>query len=57
MLGWTLLTMAWFYHRRHLLPVVIAHAVTNGAILAFVVLCDDRFHDATGKPISLWFFV
>ena len=57
MLGWTLLTMAWFYYRGHLLPVVIAHAVTNGAIMAFVVLFDERFHDGAGVPIRLWFFV
>ena len=57
MLGWTLLTMAWFYHRRHLMALVIVHAVTNGSILAFVVLCDGRFLDAAGRAISLWFFV
>jgi hypothetical protein len=57
MLAWTLLTMAWFYYRGHLLPVVIAHAATNGAIFAFVVLCDGKLHDASGVPISLWFFL
>jgi hypothetical protein len=57
MLGWTLLTMAWFYHRGHLLPVVIAHAVTNGAIFAFVVLFDGKLLDASGAPIALWFFL
>jgi hypothetical protein len=57
MLAWTLLTMAWFYYRRHLLPVVIAHAVTNGAIFVFVVLCDGAFLDASGAPIGLWFFL
>lgn len=57
MLAWTLLTMAWFYHRRHLLPIVIAHAVTNGAIFVFVATCDGRFTDASGAPIPLWFFL
>jgi CAAX protease family protein len=57
MLGWTLLTMGWFYHRRHLAPLVLVHAVTNSAIFAFVVLFDRRFHDAAGAPISLWFFL
>lgn len=57
MLAWTLLTMAWFYYRGHLLPVVIAHAATNGAILAFVVLFDGAFTDGSGVPIPLWFFV
>ncbi len=57
MLVWTLLTMAWFYYRKHLAPLVIAHAVTNGSIFAFVVLCDGVFHDAEGVPIPLWFFL
>lgn len=57
MFAWTLLTMAWFYHRQHIAPLVLVHAVTNGAILAFVVLCDGVFHDGAGRPIPLWFFV
>jgi len=57
MAAWTLLTMAWFYHRRHLMGLVVAHAVTNGAIFAFVLTCDGRFTDAAGAPISLWFFI
>ncbi|MGH0029062.1 MAG: CPBP family glutamic-type intramembrane protease [Myxococcota bacterium] len=57
MLAWTLLTMAWFYHRGHLLPLVIVHAVTNGAIFAFVLLFDGRFQDGQGVPIPLWFFL
>jgi CAAX prenyl protease-like protein len=54
---WTLLTMAWFYHRRHIVPLIVVHAVTNGAIFLFVVLCDGRFTDAAGAPIDLWFFI
>ena len=57
MAGWTLLTMAWFYHRRSLMALVVAHAVTNGAIFLFVLACDGRFTDAAGAPISLWFFI
>lgn len=57
MLAWTLLTMAWFYTRKHLLALVIVHAVTNGAIFAFVVLCDGRIRAADGTPIPLWFFL
>ena len=57
MLGWTLLTMAWFYHRKHIAPLVLVHAVTNGAILAFVRCFDGVFRDASGAPISLWFFL
>jgi CAAX protease family protein len=57
MFGWTMLTMAWFYRRGHLAPMVLVHAVSNGAIFAFVVLFDGVFRDAAGAPISLWFFL
>jgi len=57
MLAWTLLTMAWFYWRRHIVPLIIVHAVTNGAIFAFVLLCDERFRDGQGSPIGLWFLL
>ena len=57
MLGWTLLTMAWFYHRKHIAPIVLVHAVTNAAIFAFVCAFDRVFHNASGAPISLWFFL
>jgi len=57
MLGWTLLTMGWFYTRGHLAPLVLVHAVTNGAIFAFVLRFDGVFRDAAGAPISLWFFL
>ena len=57
MLTWTLLTMAWFYRRGHLAPLVLVHAVTNAAIFAFAVGWDGRFTDAAGKPISLLFFL
>lgn len=57
MLGWTLLTMAWFYYRRHLAALVLTHAVTNGAIFLFVVAFDERLVDAQGRPIPLWFFL
>jgi CAAX prenyl protease-like protein len=57
MLAWTLLTMAWFYRRRHIVPLILVHAVTNGAIFAFVLLCDGRFRDGQGAPIGLWFLL
>jgi CAAX prenyl protease-like protein len=57
MLAWSLLTMAWFYHRGHILPLVIAHAVTNAAIFLFVLLFDGKFTDGAGVPIPLWFFL
>ena len=57
MFAWTLLTMAWFYHRRHLAPIILAHAVTNGAVLVFVLLSDGRFVGADGRPIPFWFLL
>lgn len=57
MAAWTLLTMAWFYHRRHIVPLVLVHAVTNGAILLFVWLSDGHIRDAAGELVDLWFLV
>jgi CAAX prenyl protease-like protein len=57
MFAWTLLTMGWFYRRQHIAPLVLVHAVTNGAIFAFVLAFDGAFRDASGAPISLWFFL
>jgi CAAX prenyl protease-like protein len=54
---WSLGTMLWFYHRKHIVPLVIVHAVTNFSIFAFAVLANDRFLDGAGNPISLWFFI
>ena len=57
MFAWTMLTMGWFYLRRHLAPIVLVHAVTNAAIFVFVIAYDGHFRDASGQPISLWFFL
>lgn len=57
MFVWAVGTQLWFYHRKALLPLVVVHAATNLAILAFVVVADGRFQDAAGQPISLWFFI
>ena len=54
---WTLLTMAWFFHRRHIAPLILVHAVTNGAILLFVALSDGRVQDLGGQLVDLWFLV
>ena len=54
---WTLLTMAWFFHRRHIGPLILVHAVTNGAILLFVALSDGRVRDLGGQLVDLWFLV
>jgi CAAX protease family protein len=57
MLAWTLLTMAWFYRRKHVAPLVLVHAVSNAAIFAFVCAFDGAFRNVSGAPISLWFFL
>ena len=57
MLLWTLLTMFWLYHRKHILSLILVHAVTNGSILAFAVFGDGRVRDVTGELVNLWFFV
>jgi CAAX prenyl protease-like protein len=57
MFVWALGTMLWFYHRKHIVPLIVVHAVTNLAIFGFVVLFDGRLLDGAGEPISLWFFI
>ncbi|MDH3520561.1 MAG: CAAX prenyl protease-related protein [Myxococcales bacterium] len=57
MLAWTLLTMSWLYHRRHIAPLILVHAVTNAAIFFFVLLSDGRFVSADGQPLAFWFFL
>lgn len=54
---WIVGTQLWFYHRRHLLPLVIVHAVSNLSIFGFVLLANERLTDASGAPLSLWFFL
>jgi CAAX prenyl protease-like protein len=56
-IGWILLTQAWFYHRKHLLPLVLVHAVSNLSIFLFVVLADGKLTNPDGSPLSLWFFL
>ena len=54
---WVALTNLWFYWRRDLLSVVVVHGVTNAAILAAAVLGEGVLTNASGEPLSLWFFV
>jgi CAAX prenyl protease-like protein len=56
-IGWIVLTQLWFYRRRHLLPLVLVHALSNLAIFVFVLLADGRFQNPDGSPLSLWFFL
>ena len=56
-LAWIVGTQLWFYHRKQLASLVIVHASSNLAILAFVALFSGTFADGAGNPIDLWFFV
>jgi CAAX prenyl protease-like protein len=56
-IAWVVVTMLWFYYRKNLMSLVIAHAGSNLGILAFVILQSGRWVDADGNPIGLWFFV
>jgi CAAX prenyl protease-like protein len=47
----------WLYRRRHLGAVVVAHAVTNGSILAAVLLAPRWLTDPAGQPLNLLYFL
>ena len=55
--AWIVITQLWFYHRKHLMPLVISHAASNISVFLFVVFGNERFHDPQGNPVSLWFFL
>lgn len=57
MSAWSLATQLWFYHRKHIAPLILIHATTNLSIFLFAVLANDRMLDGQGNPISLWFFI
>jgi len=54
---WVAITNLWFYWRRDLLSVIVVHGVTNAAILVIATFGEGWFTDASGAPLSLWFFV
>ncbi len=54
---WILGTQLWFYRRKHIVALVIVHAVTNLAIFLCVVFGSGRIRDASGQAIDLWFFL
>jgi CAAX prenyl protease-like protein len=54
---WIVLTQLWFYRRRHLLPLVLVHAVSNLSIFLFVLIADGKLRDPDGSALSLWFFL
>jgi CAAX prenyl protease-like protein len=54
---WIVVTQIWFYHRKHLVPMVVTHAASNFSIFLFVVFANGKMRDALGNTISLWFFL
>jgi CAAX prenyl protease-like protein len=54
---WIVLTQLWFYRRRHLLPLVLVHAVSNLSIFLLVLIADGKLRDPDGSALSLWFFL
>ena len=53
---WVVLSSLWFYRRGHIGAVVLLHATTNAAILAFVVGMGGELR-VGGRLIDLWIFV
>lgn len=53
---WVVLTNLWFYRRGHIGSVILVHAVTNAAILVWVLLAGGEI-SVGGDTLSLWFFV
>ena len=47
---WAAVTNLWFYHRRHVMAVVVVHAVANASILVAAIA-------APALGIDLWYFV
>lgn len=45
----------WLYHRGHIVPLVISHAVANLTIFVATVLASGRLTDAQGRVIDLWY--
>lgn len=53
---WIVLSNWWFYRRGQLGSVIVVHAVTNAAILLFVVAMGGELM-VGGRTIDLWIFV
>jgi CAAX prenyl protease-like protein len=54
---WVAATNLWFYWRRDILALIVVHGVTNATILLIAIFGGGRWMDASGAPLSLWFFV
>ena len=55
--AWIVLTQLWFYHRKHITPLVIVHFASNFTIFLCVVLGNGKLTDSEGNPLLLWFFL
>jgi membrane protease YdiL (CAAX protease family) len=53
---WIVISNWWFYRRGHLGAVIVVHAVTNAAILCFVVAMGGELR-VGDRLIDLWIFV
>jgi len=47
----------WLYRRKHIGSLILAHAVTNGALFLLVVLGSGRLPNGEGGFLDLWFFL
>jgi CAAX prenyl protease-like protein len=54
---WVVGTQLWFYHRKHLMALVVVHAASNLSIFFCALAAAGRLTDRTGAPLDLWFFL
>lgn len=45
----------WLYHRGHIVPLIVSHAVANATIFILTVTASGRFADAQGRVLDLWY--
>lgn len=55
MLAWAMLTNLWFYYRKDVMAIIVAHAATNASLLLAAIFLSDRFSDGAGGVLPLWF--
>ena len=54
---WIALTNIWFYWRKSLWGIILVHATANASIFLLATFGASWFRDASGNPVSLWFFL
>jgi CAAX prenyl protease-like protein len=45
----------WLYHRGHIVPLVISHAVANLTLFLLTVFASGQLTDAQGRVLDLWY--